>query len=208
MDRDPGMDAHRDRDRNMDDWARERDTDTDTDTDTGTDTDTDRDSWMYRERERDREIDPRNPGEGLDSFCCRRGRLARARTKQGIPWSKAWARASLKWYEHLCRHPESPAGLALACRGASWLQARRANEHAKANRSNLNFTSGPGSRLQGSPTWAGRSQGSRNQSSEPKKVVLHKPGMAVWTVIFYQCEYKFPVRVSLGKSSSSSVLIA
>ena len=77
---------------------------------------------------------PRNPGEGIDSFACRQGRLARKEAQKVGVWSKLWGEAAVRWYGHLRRHLDSPAGLALAFRDAKWLQGRRVKEQSRANR--------------------------------------------------------------------------
>ena len=72
---------------------------------------------------------PRLPGEAVDAYCRRRGRIAGACCRQQGLWSKRWCQRVLSWNMHLERdrnHLTWPAQT-LLFRGLMWLQHCRAN---------------------------------------------------------------------------------
>ena len=83
---------------------------------------------------------PRNSNETIDSYMCRRGRAATALVRKHGSWSDQWHANARKWYQHLLRHPEGPAGQVLKFHDDDWLQVQRMNTHASRGCRSLNLS--------------------------------------------------------------------
>ena len=65
------------------------------------------------------------PGEDLIAWNRRRWRHAAKDMKSQGPWSSRWFNRSLRWDEHIERHPECIVGPLRVWRGSDWLVERR-----------------------------------------------------------------------------------